>query len=139
MAGRTYTRLTLVALAPSGNRDASEAILELLRERYGDALAARLPTGTEVKWHARIASDVIDFAALTLNNGGYLNGDAEHAAEWVAACCQAWLEILQARAVADAALAATVAKALGAGQDTGQDPEGGTDQGKRSFKRIDEL
>lgn len=115
MAGRTYTRLTLVALAPSGNRDGSEAVLELLRERYGDALAARLPTGTEVKWHARIASDAIDFAALTLNNGGYVSGDAEHAAGWVAACCQAWLGVLQASPVEDVELAEVVARALGTG------------------------
>jgi hypothetical protein len=48
MAGRTYTRLTLVALAPSGSREEGEATLELLRERYEAALAPRLATATEV-------------------------------------------------------------------------------------------
>jgi hypothetical protein len=46
MAGQSYTRLTLVALAPSGSRDESEVILEVLRHRYEGALAVRLPAGT---------------------------------------------------------------------------------------------
>jgi hypothetical protein len=105
MAGRSYTRLTLVALSPSGSRDESEAILELLRERYHDALAARLPAGTDIRWHARIASDVIDFAALTLANGGYLSGEVDLAADWVVTCCREWLEAVRASPVTDAELA----------------------------------
>jgi hypothetical protein len=57
MAGKNYTRLALVALAPSGSRDESEAVLELLRQRYENVMQARLPAGTEVQWHARIAGD----------------------------------------------------------------------------------
>lgn len=120
MAGRSYTRLTLVALAPTGSRDESEAILELLRQRYEDALAARLPAGTEVRWHARIASDVIDFAALTLASGGYLSGDAERAGGWVVACCRAWLDVLQASPVTDGEFAAAVAKEVAAGKNGAQ-------------------
>ena len=108
MAGRSYTRLTLVALATSGSREESEATLELLRQRYEDALAARFPAGTQVRWHARIASDVIDFAALSLDNGGYLSGDADRAGDWVVACCGAWLDVLRASPVTDAELAAAV-------------------------------
>lgn len=117
MAGRSYTRLTLVALAPSGSRDESEATLELLRQRYEDALAVRLPAGMEVRWHARIASDVIDFAALTLANGGYLSGEAERAADWIVTCCRAWLDVLRASPVTVAELAAAAATAVPAGQD----------------------
>lgn len=117
MAGRSYTRLTLVALAPSGSREESEATLELLRQRYEDALAARLPAGTEVRWHARIASDVIDFAALTLANGGYLSGEADRAADWIVTCCRAWLDVLRASPVTDAELAAAAATAVPAGDD----------------------
>lgn len=115
MAGQSYTRLTLVALAPSGSRDESGAILELLRRRYEDALD-RLPAGTEVRWHARIASDTIDFAALTLPNGGYLSGDAERAADWIVACCGAWLDVLRSSPLTDAELTAA-AMAVPAGQD----------------------
>lgn len=118
MAGQFYTRLTLVTLAPSGSQDESRAILELLRQRYEDALAARLPAGTEpVRWHARIASDVIDFAALTLANGGYLSGEAERAADWIVACCGAWLDVLRASPVTDAELTAAAATAVPTGQD----------------------
>lgn len=117
MAGRSYTRLTLVTLAPSGSQDESQAILELLRQRYEDALAARPPAGTDVSWHARIASDVIDFAALTLANGGYLSGEAERAADWIVACCGAWLDVLRASPVTDAELTAAAATAVPTGQE----------------------
>ena len=39
MASQSYTRLTLVTLAPSGNPQESEALLEMLRRRYADVLA----------------------------------------------------------------------------------------------------
>jgi hypothetical protein len=117
MAGQSYTRLTLVALSPSGSRREGDVILELTRLRYADALAARLPADTEVRWHARIASDVIDFAALTWAKDGYLNSDVERAADWLVACCQAWLDVLRANPLTDAELAAATATVMPAEQD----------------------
>src|SRR5262249_35918415 len=96
MASQSYTRLTLVALAPAGIRQESEALLELLRQRYADVLTARLPAGTNLRWHARTKANVIDFAALQLDNGGYATGDPAAAATWVVACCRAWLGVLRA-------------------------------------------
>ncbi len=93
-------------------RDESEVIPELLRQPYEAALAARLPADTDVRWHARIASDVIDFAAVTLDDGGYLNGDVEHAADWIVTCFQAWLDVQRASPVTDAELAAAAATAV---------------------------
>ena len=95
MASQSYTRLTLVALAPAGNRQESEALLELLRHRYADPLTARLPAGTDLRWHARTKADVIDFAELRLDNGGYATGDPAAAATWVVACCRAWVGALR--------------------------------------------
>jgi hypothetical protein len=96
MASQSYTRLTLVTLAPSGNPQESEALLELLRERYAEALAAHLPAPTQVLWHARTTADVIDFASLRIHNGGYTTGDPSAAADWVVTCCQAWVGALRA-------------------------------------------
>ena len=115
MASQSYTRLTLVALSTSGDRDESEAVLEALRQRYEATLATQLPAGTEVNWHARTTADVIDFAALTLANGGYAQGDPETAATWVVACCQAWLSVLRANPLSSEDLDAVVTTATTAG------------------------
>lgn len=104
MASQTYTRLTLVARGPSNDRLENEAILELLRERYQTPLEAALPRESEIAWHARIASDIIDFAALILRNGGYAEGDPESAAGWVESCCVAWVETLRRDPLTEAEL-----------------------------------
>lgn len=104
MASQSYTRLTLVARGPSNDRFENEAILELLRQRYQTRLEAALPPETEVSWHARIASDNIDFAALILRNGGYAEGDPATAAAWVQSCCAAWIEVLRRDPVTHAEL-----------------------------------
>jgi hypothetical protein len=111
MASQTYTRLTLVARDPSHDRAANEAIVELLRDRYERALASALPSDTEVTRHARTATDVIDFAALTLRNGGYRDGTATAAAEWVVACCKAWIEALRSDTISGQELAAAMQRA----------------------------
>lgn len=74
MASQSCTRLTLVTLAPSGNPQESETLLEMLRGRYAEALAAQLPGRTQVRWHARTTADVIDFASLQLHNGAMRRG-----------------------------------------------------------------
>jgi hypothetical protein len=96
MASQSCTRLNLVTLSRSGNPYESEALLELLKQRYGDTLTAQLPASTQIRWHARTAADVIDFASLSLHDGGYATGDLATAATWVVTCCQAWISALSA-------------------------------------------
>jgi hypothetical protein len=120
MASQAYTRLTIVARSPSQDRNENEAILELLRERYESTLGSALPVGTELAWHARIASDVIDYAALTLRNGGYRDGDITAAAAWVASCGKTWIEALRRDPISDQELTAAAALAVEATGDLPQ-------------------
>jgi hypothetical protein len=109
MASQTYTRLTLVARGPSQERAENEAILDVLQERYQSALSATLPPGTGAQWHAGIANDVIDYASLTLTNGGYREGDATQASMWVIECVEAWLNALRTHPITDREIATALA------------------------------
>ena len=115
MASQSYTRLTLVALSTSGDRDEARLCWKRCASATKPPLATQLPAGTKVNSHARTTADVIDFAALTLANGGYAQGDPETAATWVVACCQAWLSVLRANPLSSKDLDAVVTTATTAG------------------------
>lgn len=68
----------------------------LLKEHYGDRLAAAMPEGTEIRWHsgADRANAANDRITVAHPEGGYRDLDPGDAADWAVSVCGSWVRLL---------------------------------------------
>jgi hypothetical protein len=76
--------------------DESEAVINALRERYGERLAGAVPHGTRIVWHAGRdrANAANDQWYVEHPGGGYRDLKAEDAADWATAVASAWISLM---------------------------------------------
>jgi len=74
-------------------REANSIAMGFLEERYSDAIAERVPEGSQVTWSS--AGSGQREAVRIERAGGYDGGDDQTAAEWASAVALMWLELLR--------------------------------------------
>jgi hypothetical protein len=75
-------------------KDANTAAIDILRERYGDTLRQRLPSGSVLDWDAR-GPGHRSLVLTELPGAGYVSGDNDAAAEWSLTVATTWLDVLE--------------------------------------------
>lgn len=81
-----------------GDATTNNAIIDILQERYGDALEAAMPRQAQVRWHD--AEQNADAIKIVFHGDGY-NADPDEAAELVRRVCVTWLELLETDPIED--------------------------------------
>lgn len=74
----------------------SEAVIETLKARYGERLAAAVPDGTRIVWHAGRdrANAVNDQWYAEHPGGGYRDLTPTDAASWATMVASAWVSLM---------------------------------------------
>ena len=96
---QTATRVSLyVWTLPT--REANAAAMRILEQRYADRAAQSMPEGTAMNWLVGGHGNR-EIVRADLNGSGYVDGDADQAAEWAQQVVCTWLDIVRSDPIED--------------------------------------
>lgn len=74
--------------------DENRAVLTVVSEQVGEALAKALPQGTTIDWNGGYSGSATRYAISYWRQAGYGGGDVDAAGAWAATVSEAWLSCL---------------------------------------------
>ncbi len=95
LASRNRLRAVLFVRAGQVPAEYNIEVLEGIRQRHGEAIQQAVGADVPIEWHARSDNDRSDYARITSDGYGYLDGNPQEAADLVVTFAAACLAALQ--------------------------------------------